>query len=113
MQTVVNDDFGDVYGVFFAITGEGYTYRQLTDYADELKKDLLRCEDVRRLRSGANSRRRFMLNSTGPKCRRSGLSPSLIFGTLNLQNVVEQSGNVKIGDDYIRIAPRVNFPVRK
>jgi len=35
---VVRDDFGDVYGVFFAVTGDGYSYAELMDYADFLKK---------------------------------------------------------------------------
>ena len=109
MQTVVNDDFGDVYGVFFAITGEGYTYRQLTDYADELKKDLLRCEDVAQIAFWGEQQEEIYVEFDRAKMSALGLSPSLIFGTLNLQNVVEQSGNVKIGDDYIRIAPTGEF----
>jgi len=39
--SVVKDDFGDVYGIFFAITGEGYTYREIKDYVDFLKRELL------------------------------------------------------------------------
>ncbi|WP_372846625.1 efflux RND transporter permease subunit, partial [Pontiella sp.] len=44
--SVVNDDFGDVYGVFFALTGEDYSYAELKEYAEELKTELLHCEDV-------------------------------------------------------------------
>ena len=37
-EPIIADDFADVYGAFSAITGEGYTYRDLKDFADELKK---------------------------------------------------------------------------
>ena len=37
----VIDDFGDVYGILMAITGEGYSYQELQDYADYLTRDLV------------------------------------------------------------------------
>ena len=39
--SIVNDDFGDVYGVYFAVTGEGFGNRELREYAKYLKKELL------------------------------------------------------------------------
>ncbi len=36
--SVVNDDFGDVLGVFYGLTGEGYSYRELEDQAKLIKK---------------------------------------------------------------------------
>ena len=39
--SVVNDDYGDVYGVYFALTGEGYSFRELEDHADFLRRELL------------------------------------------------------------------------
>ena len=33
-QPIVVDDFGDVYGVFLAVTADGYSYAELTDYVD-------------------------------------------------------------------------------
>lgn len=37
--SVVNDDFGDVLGVFYGLTGEGYSYRELEDQAKLIKND--------------------------------------------------------------------------
>ena len=45
----VNDDFGDVYGVYAAITGEGYTDKELYEYAKFLQRELLHAEDVKRI----------------------------------------------------------------
>ncbi|MEG1983581.1 MAG: efflux RND transporter permease subunit, partial [Alistipes sp.] len=44
--SVVNDDFGDVLGVFYGLTGEGHTYRELEDQAKLIKNDLLTVPDV-------------------------------------------------------------------
>jgi len=47
--SVVFDDFGDVYGLFYALTGDNYTYRELKDYADILKEQLLLVPGVRKI----------------------------------------------------------------
>ena len=44
--SVVNDDFGDVLGVFYGLTGEGYSYRELENQAKLIKNVLLRVKDV-------------------------------------------------------------------
>jgi multidrug efflux pump subunit AcrB len=44
--SLVYDDFGDVFGVFYAVYGDGYTYAELKDYVDLLRRELLLCEDV-------------------------------------------------------------------
>src|SRR5210317_176088 len=46
---IVVDDFGDVYGIYLAVTGKGYTYRDLKDVADELKKRLVLVDGVRKV----------------------------------------------------------------
>ncbi|MBW1960059.1 MAG: efflux RND transporter permease subunit [Deltaproteobacteria bacterium] len=45
--SVVNDDFGDVYGVYLAITGEGYTYKEIYEFAKFLQRELLNAEVYR------------------------------------------------------------------
>src|SRR5215468_2689652 len=48
-KSVVIDDFGDVYGVFLAITGDGFTYPELRRYAEFLRRELLRVQDVKKV----------------------------------------------------------------
>ena len=45
----VKDDYGDVYGIFFAITGDGYSYKELKDTAEDVQKQLLRIKDVAKI----------------------------------------------------------------
>ena len=44
--SVVYDDFGDVYGVFYAVYGDGYSYAELKKHVDMLRRELLLCDDV-------------------------------------------------------------------
>ncbi|MFT5838191.1 MAG: multidrug efflux pump subunit AcrB, partial [Flavobacteriales bacterium] len=46
IASIVNDDFGDVYGVYFLLTGDGYTYKELEDYAKKLRTSVLSVEGV-------------------------------------------------------------------
>ncbi len=52
--SLVNDDFGDVYGVFFALYGNEYTYAELWEVAKDLRRELLLVEDVAKVEIFAN-----------------------------------------------------------
>ncbi|PLX98772.1 MAG: AcrB/AcrD/AcrF family protein [Desulfuromonas sp.] len=107
--SLVNDDFGDVYGVFFAITGPGYSYTQLKDYADSLKKELLKCRDVAKIDLWGEQREAIHVELGQARLSRLGLAPGLILQTLHNQNQVQKSGKVQVGDNYLRIDPSGEF----
>jgi multidrug efflux pump subunit AcrB len=103
--SVVNDDFGDVYGVFFAMTGEGLTNAELKDYADSLKKELLLCDDVAKIDMWGVRQEAIFVEFKQAQLASLGLTPQQIMGTLQAQNLVQNSGKVRVGDDYLRITP--------
>src|SRR5690606_7416372 len=41
-----NDEFGDVYGVIYALSGEGFAPAELEDFADDVRQQLLRVQHV-------------------------------------------------------------------
>ena len=47
--STVNDDFGDVYGIYLVLTGPGYSYAELNETAKLLRRDLLQADDVKRI----------------------------------------------------------------
>ncbi|SHJ20503.1 Multidrug efflux pump subunit AcrB [Malonomonas rubra DSM 5091] len=103
--SIVNDDFGDVYGVFFALTGEGLTNAELKDYADSLKKELLLCDDVAKIDMWGVRQEAIFVEFKQAQLAQLGLTPQQIIGTLQAQNLVQRSGKVKVGDNYLRITP--------
>ena len=106
---MVIDDFGDVYGIFTVITGEGYSWRDLWDTADRLKKELVRIEGVRKIVIEGTQREVVYVDMSRSRMAEMGISPATISNVLASQNVVVDSGNVNVGDDYLRISPTGDF----
>jgi multidrug efflux pump subunit AcrB len=106
---IVNDDFGDVYGVFFAVTGDGYTYEELKDYVDFLKRELLLVKDVASVDIWGNQQENINLIISRARLAELGISMQEIVNTLNLQNQVVDSGRVEVASDEIRINPNGEF----
>ena len=107
--SMVNDDFGDVYGVFFAVTGDGYTYEELKDYVDFLKRELLLVENVASVDIWGDQQETIDLLISRSRLAELGVSMEEIINTLNLQNQVVDSGQVDVAHDQIRINPNGEF----
>lgn len=103
--SIVNDDFGDVYGVFFALTGEDYSYAELKEYAEDLKTELLHCDEVAKIAFWGLQQEVIYVEFDRARITELGLSPEQIAGTMQAQNVVQPSGKVEIDGNYIRITP--------
>ncbi|MBU0946643.1 MAG: efflux RND transporter permease subunit [Proteobacteria bacterium] len=103
--SVVNDDFGDVYGVFFALTGKGLSNAQLKDYADELKRELLLCDDVAKIDMWGGRQEAIFVEFRQAQLSQIGLTPLQIMQILQTQNRVQKSGKVRVDDNYLRISP--------
>ena len=103
--SVVRDDFGDVYGVFFALHGPGYRPAQLRDYAQFLKKELLLCDDVAKIDFWGIRQEAIFIEFQRAKLAELGISRNMIYNTLQTQNLVQQSGHVDVDTEYMRITP--------
>lgn len=106
---MVNDDFGDVYGVFFAVTGDGYTYEELKDHVDFLKRELLLVKDVASVDIWGDQQEAVYLTISRSRMAELGISMEAIVNTLNLQNQIVDSGRVEVASDQIRISPNGEF----
>ena len=107
--SIVNDDFGDVFGVFFALTGEDYSYAELKAYAENLKTELLHCTDVAKIAFWGLQQEVVYVEFERARLTELGLSPEMIAGILQSQNAVLPSGKVEIDGNYIRITPTGDF----
>ena len=99
----VNDDFGDVYGILFAITGNGYTPRALKEVAEDLKRELLLCEDVGRIDFWGMPKEVVYVELDRSKLSQLGFSPKTIFDTIQQQNMVRFAGKLKIFSEDINL----------
>ncbi|MEH6822433.1 MAG: efflux RND transporter permease subunit [Motiliproteus sp.] len=103
--SLVNDDFGDVFGVMFAITGDGYSYQEIKKYADFVKRELLLVEDVAKIQLWGDQQEAIYVEFSRTKMAQLGISQDQVYNLLSQQNLVAPSGKVKVGRDYVRIQP--------
>ena len=106
---IVLDDFGDVYGIYLMLTGDGYSWRDLYDTADAIKKQLVLVNGVRKVVIDGEQREVVYLDISRSTVAEMGLDLSQIGSVLGSQNVVVDAGNVQVGDDYIRFNPTGDF----
>ncbi|MEZ8140743.1 multidrug transporter AcrB [Enterovibrio norvegicus FF-33] len=105
----VIDDFGDVYGVLLAITGEGYSSKELTDYVDFLRRDLELVDGVAKVQVTGSQQEQVFIEISIRRLSNLGISPQVIYNLLATQNVVSNAGALRVGDEYIRIHPTGEF----
>ncbi len=106
---MVFDDFGDVFGIYLMLTGEGYSWRDLHDTADAIKKQLVLVDGVRKVSIEGEQREVVYLDLPRSTVAEMGLELSQLQSVLGSQNVVVDAGSVQVGDDYVRFSPTGDF----
>jgi multidrug efflux pump subunit AcrB len=107
--SIVNDDFGDVFGVFLAITGDGYTYSALKDYADLLRRELLQVPGVASVALNGVQPEQIFLEVSRTRMAQLGIPLELVYRTIGEQNTVTDAGRVGVGDSRITVRPTGEF----
>lgn len=103
--SIVFDDYGDVYGILLALHGDGFSYKELNDYAEFLQRELLQVQDVSKIEIAGNQQEQIFVEISREKMAQLGISMESIFNSIKNQNLVEPSGDVRVGDAYIQIRP--------
>ncbi|MGH1472506.1 MAG: efflux RND transporter permease subunit [Cellvibrionaceae bacterium] len=101
----VADDFGDVFGLLYFITGNGYSPAELKRYAKSLQSSLLQVDGVARVTLEGLRKEAIFVEISRQDTAALGLSVSNIYNILSQQNAVVSSGDVKIGDQRVMIDP--------
>jgi multidrug efflux pump subunit AcrB len=103
--SIVVDDYGDVFGVFVAIHGEGYSYAELKKVVDFLKLELVLVQDVAKIETFGERVEAIYIELSRDRMSQLGIVPSQIEHKLRQKNLVTNSGRVEVGPDFITIQP--------
>ncbi len=106
---IVMDDFGDVYGVLLAITGPDYSYEELSDYTDYLKRELSVLDGIAKINITGSQQEQVFIDISRERMTNLGIPLSRLYQLLQTQNTVQSAGNIRVGDEYIRIHPTGEF----
>ena len=98
----VNDDFGDVYGVLLALTGDGYSRHELRKIAEDLRRELLLCDDVGRIDFWGLPDEVVHVDIDRSKLVQLGFPPETIFNAIQQRNEIKNSGKVAAGSEDVR-----------
>ena len=107
--SIVNDDFGDVLGVFYGLTGTGHTPRQLETQAKLIKNDLLKVENVAKIQLFGVQIPTIDINISPAIMAQSGITTRDISNAFNAQNKVVDAGGIETTENRIRIESTGNF----
>lgn len=107
--SIVNDDFGDVLGVFYGLTGEGYTNRELEQQAKLIKNELLKVKDVAKVEIYGVQTPTIDVYISSSIMARSGITTFDIVRAFDGQNKVVDAGGIDVGVNRIRIESTGNF----
>lgn len=109
LPPIVNDDFGEVYGIVFALSGDGFSDAELRDRAKELQKEFLKVDQVRRVELWGLPEERIEVEISQARMADLKIHPLAVYLALATQNFKTGSGDMSISGEKIRIAPSGSF----
>ncbi|MDF1820174.1 MAG: efflux RND transporter permease subunit [Alcanivoracaceae bacterium] len=107
--STVIDDFGDVYGVYLALTGDGYSNEEVYRFAKFLRRELLQVQDVKSIALFGEPREVIYVEMRREKMAALGIAPQEIFNALGAKNTVAYAGYVRAGDARLAVNPTGEF----
>ena len=98
-----NDDFGDTFGLIYAFTADGFSHRELRDYVEDMRSQLLQVQDVSKIEMlGAQDEQIYLEFSTS-QLAGLGIDRNALIAALQAQNAVMPAGSIQTTDEKIRI----------
>lgn len=102
-SVTVQDDFSLVYGMFYALTAEGFSERQLADYAGLIQRELTDLDGVARVELYGKREESIDISLRADRMATLGISPTEVLATLNGQNGTFYAGYYDNGDQRVRV----------
>jgi multidrug efflux pump len=104
-----NDEFGEVYGNLYALTGKDYDYAELKRQADAVRAALLQVPDVAKVDFFGEQRQRIYIEISNAKLATLGIDTATLMRALQTQNEVAAAGAFDSDAEHIRIAVSGRF----
>ena len=98
-----NDDFGDVYGVIYALESDGFSYAELKTFADDVRQQLLRVKDVAKVEQFGVQDEKLFIEVSQKRLAQLGLDFNAVLAQLGPQNAVESAGTIQSPQDVVQV----------
>ncbi|MBX3452270.1 MAG: efflux RND transporter permease subunit [Planctomycetaceae bacterium] len=108
-RTLVIDDFGDVYGIFLAISGEEFSQSELRRYAEFLRRELLEVQDVKKVDLFSEQQEVIYLEISRQRLAQLGIPEQQIYSLLAAKNIAADGGRIQIDTEHVALEPQSAF----
>jgi multidrug efflux pump subunit AcrB len=98
-----NDEFGDTFGIIYGFTADGFTFRELRDYAERIRTRLLRVADVSKIEILGAQDERILIEFSTEHLAGLGIDRADLVAALRAQNAVSPAGTLQTGDEAIAL----------
>ena len=106
---VVNDEFGDVFGIIIAVFGNDFEYIELKNYTDKIKDELIKLKDTAKIEIIGAQQEVVYLYYDNSKLAKYNLSPDELQKVLSSTNIIAPSGEILVGDRYLLLQTQDNY----
>ena len=106
---LVNDDFGDVFPYLYALRSDGFTPREMLDYAEDIRDQILEIDGVGKVEFHGQQDERIYLEFSSTQLAAYDISPAQVAQQLASQNAVATSGNVRFGIERLDLVTLGEF----
>ncbi len=106
---IVDDEFGDVFGVIISMTGEDFSYKEIKEYADDARDELLLIDEVAKVEIYGAQDERIFVEYNNARLSEIGLSPVQLQQILESQNIIIPGGDVRTEYEEIALEPSGSF----
>lgn len=107
--SIINDEFGDVFGIVISITGDGFDYAQLKDTADDVRDEFLRLPLVSKVDIYGAQQEQIFINYDNSQLSKLGLSPKYLADFLTNKNIILSGGEFRTDREIVNIEPSGNL----
>ena len=104
-----NDEFGDVFGSIYALTGDGFSLEELRRYAELARKELVALPDVAKVDLVGVQPQQITITLSNRKLATLGIAPLAIAQAIQAQNIVQDAGRLHAADFSVPLRVQGNF----
>lgn len=98
-----NDEFGDTFGIIYGFTADGFTHRELRDYVERARSELLQIPDVSKIEILGAQDERIFVEISMKELATLGVDRSALITALRTQNIVRPAGVIQTGKEMLAL----------
>ncbi|WBX70389.1 efflux RND transporter permease subunit [Tenacibaculum retecalamus] len=104
-----DDGIGEVFGIVAGITSDGFSYKEVKEYADDLRDELIRLDDAAKVEINGAQEERVFVKFDNSKLKTYGFTSNTLKNLIQSTNILNSGGEINIEEERIILEPTGNF----